>query len=144
MEMKIVFPENTEKGHKVHALVGNHTIKTDQPKSYGADDSAPAPFLLFLGAIGTCSGWFLLRFLEARNLSVEGIELIMSTKMDKETKMLPEIKFTVKLPESFPEKYRKPLVSAIHQCAVTRHMMTPPTFKSEVEVNGEIVVSKTH
>ena len=144
MEMKIVFPENSTSGHKVEAHVRGHIIKTDQPVKYGADDSAPAPFLTFLGAIGTCSGWFLLRFLEARSLSLDGIELKMTTTTDQKTRLFSDIKLILTLPESFPAKYRKPLMAAIHQCAVTRQMMKPPTFTTDVFVDGEIVVSKTH
>jgi len=143
MEMKITFPENSVNGHKIDAHAAGHIIKTDQPKAYGADDSAPAPFLTFLAAIGTCSGWFLLRFLEARSLSLDGIELKMTASMDKNTHLIPEIKFILSLPDDFPAKYRKPLITAIHQCAVTRHMLNPPKFTTDIEVDGNVVISKS-
>jgi len=144
MEIKIEFPENSVNGHKVNALAGDHVIHTDQPKSYGAEDSAPAPFVLFLGSIATCSGWFLLRFLEARNISLEGVSLKMTTRMDKETRLVPEVKFELTLPESFPAKYHKAVIAAIHQCAVTRHLMNPPRFATDIVVNDDVVVSQIH
>lgn len=143
MEMNIVFPEKSVNGHKVHAVVNEYVIKTDQPVSYGADNSAPSPFLTFLGAIGTCSGWFLLRFLEARNLPLDGVLVTMTTKMDPDTHLIPEVKFTVTLPAEFPEKYRKPMIAAMHQCAVTRHLQHPPKFVTDVVVDGETVLSKS-
>ena len=143
MDFKISFPEQTAKGHKVNVLFNDFEVNTDQPVSYGADNSAPAPFLMFLSSIASCSGWFLLRFLEARDLSLEGVELMMTSSMDKETKMLSEIRFTLSLPESFPKKYYKAVVNAMHQCAVTRTIMNPPKFTSDVKVKNDIVFQNT-
>jgi putative redox protein len=144
MDFQVSFPEQTEKSHKVNVAFNGFEVKTDQPASSGGDNSAPAPFLVFLSSIATCSGWFLLRFLEARNLPLDGIELRMSTSMNKETKMLAEIRFMLSLPESFPKKYYKAVVNAIHQCAVTRTVLNPPRFVSEVKVNNDVVIENTH
>jgi putative redox protein len=144
MELKVVFPEQTANSHKVNVRFKEFEVKTDQPKSYGGDNSEPAPFLLFLSAIATCSGWFLLRFLETRNLSPEGVDLVMKTVTDKETKRLTEIIFTLKLPESFPSKYYSAILSAIHQCSVTKTILSPPRFTSEIFVNDAIVLHKAH
>lgn len=144
MEIKIEFPEQSLNGHKVNAHLGNHVLHTDQPKSYGADDSAPAPFLMFLGSIATCSGWFLLRFLEARDIPLDGISLKMATKMDKTTKLIPEIKFELTVPETFPKKYYKAVIAAIHQCAVTRHLMNPPHFATDIVINDTVALSQRH
>ena len=56
MEMKVYFPG----GKRVYADYGGFTIETDQPARGGGDDSAPAPFDLFLASIGTCAGIFAL------------------------------------------------------------------------------------
>ena len=52
MDMKVYFPG----GKRVYADYGGFTIETDQPARGGGDDSAPAPFDLFLASIGTCAG----------------------------------------------------------------------------------------
>ncbi|MDA8242639.1 MAG: osmotically inducible protein OsmC, partial [Elusimicrobia bacterium] len=57
-EMEITFPG----GKKVNALWHGFEIATDQPKSSGGDNSAPAPFDLFLASLGTCAGIFVLGF----------------------------------------------------------------------------------
>ena len=59
MEMAIYFPG----GKRVFADFGGFTIETDQPAQGGGDDSAPAPFDLFLASIGTCAGIYALGFM---------------------------------------------------------------------------------
>lgn len=144
MEFKIVFPEKPAIGHKVNVEFNGFAVTTDQPVSYGGGNTSPAPYMIFLSAIASCSGWFLLRFLETRNLPLDGIGLTMNTRVNSETKALEEIRFALTLPESFPEKYRNAVAMAMHQCAVTRTIMNPPRFATDILVGDEIVMSKNH
>ncbi|MBW2050564.1 MAG: osmotically inducible protein OsmC, partial [Deltaproteobacteria bacterium] len=43
-------------GKRVDAQIGGFTIKTDQSRDNGGDESAPEPFQLFLASIATCAG----------------------------------------------------------------------------------------
>ena len=70
MEMKVYFPG----GKRVYADYGGFTIETDQPARGGGDDSAPAPFDLFLASIGTCAGIFALGFMQQRGIDPRGLE----------------------------------------------------------------------
>jgi ribosomal protein S12 methylthiotransferase accessory factor len=72
MEMRIRFPGNKA----VSAQFNGFTVLTDQPKESGGDDSAPAPFDLFLASIATCAGIFVLSFCRKRGLSTAGLELV--------------------------------------------------------------------
>ena len=144
MEFKIVFPEKPAIGHKVNVDFNGFTVTTDQPASYGGANTAPAPYMMFLSAIASCSGWFLLRFLETRKLPLDGIALKMNTKVDPETKALEEIRFSLTLPDSFPEKYRNAVTMAMHQCAVTRTILNPPRFATDILVGDQVVMSKSH
>ena len=80
MEMKVYFPG----GKRVYADYGNFTIETDQPARGGGDDSAPAPFDLFLASIGTCAGIFALGFMQQRGIDPEGSSIAMSPQFDPE------------------------------------------------------------
>ncbi len=48
--MTIYFP-----GKKVYADYKGFTIQTDQPMNSRGENSAPAPFDLFMASIGTCA-----------------------------------------------------------------------------------------
>jgi ribosomal protein S12 methylthiotransferase accessory factor len=124
MDMVVSFPG----GARVDAQFGPHTIRTDQPPHAGGDGSAPAPFSLFLASIGTCAGIYVLGFCRQRGLPTEGIQLVQRMDADPRTGMIGRIALDIHVPPEFPEKYRDALVRAANQCAVKKHLETPPAF----------------
>ena len=123
-EMKIYFPG----GKKVYADFKDFTHKTDQPVYAGGEGTAPAPFELFLASLGTCAGIFVLGFCQSRGIDTEGIEILQSHEVDPNTRMVTKINMEIKLPASFPEKYKNAVIQSASLCAVKRHMETPPEF----------------
>ena len=125
MEIEIDFPG----GKRVDAILGGHIIRTDQPSGYGGDDSAPAPFDLFLASMATCAGIFVLSFCQKRGLSTEDIRMVQRVERSRETGMISLVKVEISLPPEFPEKYRKAVVRAAEQCAVVKHLENPPVVE---------------
>lgn len=125
MEMVITFPG----GVKVDASFGPYTVHTDQPARGGGEGSAPSPFSLFLAALGTCAGLYVLRFCQQRNLPTEGIRLIQRTHSNPETDMVEKVELEIQVPEDFPEKYRPALAQSAKLCAVKKHLDHPPDFQ---------------
>lgn len=125
MDMKVYFPG----GKRVYAEYAGHTIETDQPLHGGGDNSAPAPFDLFLASIGTCAGIYALGFMQQRGIDPEGSSISMSTRFDPTAGLIPEIGIDLKLPPGFPEKYRSAVIKAMNLCAVKKHMHKPPEFQ---------------
>jgi ribosomal protein S12 methylthiotransferase accessory factor len=124
MEMEITFPG----GSRVDAGFDPYTVRTDQPTEDGGEGSAPSPFSLFLAAIGTCAGIYVLGFLRQRRLPTEGVRLIERTHTDPTTGMVGQIDLEIHLPADFPAKYRAAVIRAAEQCAVKKHMERPPSF----------------
>lgn len=130
MDMQISFPGKM----RVDADYKGFVIRTDQAEHGGGDDSAPAPFDLFLASIGTCAGVYVLSFLQQRNLPTEGAGLVMRHERNPETKLISKIQLEIRLPEGFPVKYRDAVVRAAETCAVRRHLDHPPAFETFVTV----------
>jgi ribosomal protein S12 methylthiotransferase accessory factor len=124
MEMIIDFPG----GAKVDAHFGEFTVKTDQPPAGGGEDSAPSPFSLFLASIGTCAGIYVLGFCRQRGISTEGIRIVQRMRRNPMTGMTDKIDLEIQVPPDFPEKYTPALIRAAEQCAVKKHIETPPEF----------------
>lgn len=124
MDMKIYFPGNK----RVYADYKGFTIETDQPTHGGGDDSAPAPFDLFIASIGTCAGIFMLGFMQQRNIPTEGAGITLRTEKDPETKLISKITLDLHLPPEFPEKYKDAVMNAVELCTVKRHLHQPPAF----------------
>ncbi len=115
-------------GARVDATFGPYTVHTDQPPHAGGDGAAPAPFALFLASIGTCAGIYVLGFCKQRGLPVEGIRVVQRVTPDPRTGMVTGIGLDIEVPPDFPDKYREALVRAVGQCAVKKHLESPPTF----------------
>lgn len=122
MDIQITFPG----GKRVDAQVGTHIVRTDQPASLGGEDSAAAPFDLFLASLGTCAGIYVAGFCQARGLSTEGITLVQHNDFDPETHMLTNVEFELTLPAGFPEKYVPAVVRAAEGCKVKKTIAAPP------------------
>lgn len=123
--MEITFPG----GVRVNAQHKGFEIATDQPEQNGGENSAPSPFDLFLVSLGTCAGFFALRFCQQRDLPTEGMRLSLAAEHNPETKRLDRIEITLNLPDGFPAKYRPAIIRATDQCAVKKALDDPPEIE---------------
>jgi len=124
-EMKITFPA----GVAVNAEFDGFTVKSDQPVRAGGAGAEPSPFDLFLASLGTCAGFFALRFCQQRELPTEGLSLSLAVERDPEKKLPSRVRIVINLPTGFPEKYRDAIIRATDQCAVKRCIADPPEFE---------------
>src|SRR5262245_25507342 len=122
--MRIHFPG----GLRVDAIHDAYWIRTDQPFEQGGDGTAPSPFDLFLASIGTCAGFYALRFCQQRNLDPEGLALSVTPERDAGGKRVARIRIEIMLPPAFPGKYRDAILRAVDQCSVKRQLAQPPEF----------------
>jgi ribosomal protein S12 methylthiotransferase accessory factor len=124
--MEINFPG----GLAVEATVNGFSVRTDQSIVNGGANSAPSPFDFFLVSIGTCAGFYALRFCKERGISVDGLSLTLEVDRDEDKKKrLNSIRITIHLPVSFPEKYAEAIIRAVDQCSVKRAILDPPNFE---------------
>ncbi len=123
--MEISFPG----GVAVDALIDGVLIRTDQPQRYGGGGTAPAPFELFLASIGTCAGYYALRFCQERQIPTEGMSVSMAWERSPATKLVSAIKIEIGVPPGVPEKYRAAIIRAADQCAVKRHLAEAPSIE---------------
>lgn len=123
--MEITFPG----GVRVNAQHKGFEIATDQPEQNGGENSAPSPFDLFLVSLGTCAGFFALRFCQQRDLPTEGLRLSLAAEHNPETKRLDRVEITLNLPDGFPAKYRPAILRATDQCAVKKALDDPPEIE---------------
>ena len=129
MQMEISFPG----GKRVDSSFGSFVVKTDQPQKGGGDGSAPSPFELFLASIGTCAGVYALGFCQARKISTEGLRVVQTNEMDRDTGQLVTVHIDIHVPPGFPEEYRDAIRRAAEHCAVKKTILAPPEFEMNVK-----------
>ena len=133
MELNIRFPGGLE----VEAEMDGHTVLTDQPEAVGGGGAAPSPFDLFLASIGTCAGYYALRFCQARGLATDDVTLKLTAEKDPSVKRVRHVSIELELPPDFPPRYREAIVRATDQCSVKKHLLDPP----EIEVTARTFVA---
>jgi len=124
-DLEVTFPG----GKRVDAQVGPYAVRTDQPVDAGGAGSAISPFDLFLASLATCTGIYVLGFCQARGLSIEGIRLRQHVEVDPDSHLPSRIRLELRLPESFPEKYRAAIVHAAMGCKVKKTMAAAPVVE---------------
>lgn len=124
MELEVFFEDKL----KVNAKIGDQIVRTDQPVRGGGDGSAPAPFDLFLSSIGTCAGIYVKAFCMQRSIPTDNIKIIQKHNWNPLTQLIDKIDMQIVLPNDFPEKYKKAVIKAADQCAVKKHLLSPPQF----------------
>ena len=116
-------------GKRVDAQVGKFTVRTDQPRENGGDDTGPDPFTLFLTSLVTCAGFYVAAFCNTRQIPTDGIRLVQRTESDPKTKRLTRVTIAVELPPSFPDEYRDAAVRAAATCKVKKTLASPPDLE---------------
>lgn len=130
MEFEVTFSG----GLRVDARAGRHVIRTDQPIPAGGEDSAPAPFVLFLGSIATCAGIYVLQFCRQRGIPADGIRVVQRVEHKPSTGMIGKVTLEIQVPPEFPERYHAALVKTANLCAVKKHLENPPEFETYTRV----------
>ncbi len=125
MDITVTFGD----GMKVNAHFKNFTVNTDQAKLVGGEETFPDPFSYFLSSLASCAGFFILRFCQSRNMSMEGIQLRMLNDWNKAKGLVENIQIEIAVPPSFPEKYLSALVRATNECSVKKALMNPPQIE---------------
>lgn len=116
-------------GKVVSAHTHDHIIKTDQSLENGGGNTAPAPFELYLAAIGTCAGVYVKSFCDNRKIPTDNIKIIQKTEFSKETGLPVNITIDIQLPADFPEKYKASVISVAGLCKVKKSIANPPVFE---------------
>lgn len=124
-ELKVVFGEN----YHIDVEYKGFVVKTDQPVKEGGENTAPAPFDLFLVSLASCAGFYALAFCKERKIPTEGLGVTMTTERGEASRMIDKMTFIVDLPAGFPEKYRAAIAKAVDHCTVKAHMQRPPQFE---------------
>lgn len=127
MELQVTL----EGGKRVATQVGGHRIMTDQPIRQGGEDSAPAPFDLFLASIATCAGFYVQSYCDRKGIDTSGIALTLRIRHDPKTKRIIGFVTTIHVPPDLPETLHATLEKVAQQCAVKKTIMNNPEFVVE-------------
>ncbi len=125
--MTITFPG----GVAVDATLDGNTIHTDQPPPLGQGE-AMTPFDLFFASLGTCMGFYALRFCQERSIPTNGLRINLHRVYDTARHRVSTVEVSLELPPEFPEKYHDAILRSIEHCSVKRLIAEPPMLELTV------------
>ena len=139
MDIVMTFPG----GKRVDAHLGDLTVATDQPAAAGGSGSAVAPFDLFLASLGTCAGFYVLAYCQARELPTYGLEVVQHVDFDPDTHLPSHVDIDVTLPPDFPERHRAGVKRAAEHCKVKKALADPPEVRVRVASQDQDMMAPT-
>mgnify|MGYP000010572021 FL=1 len=123
--MEIHFPG----GRKVYSDYKGFTIKTDQSKEDGGDNTASTPSDLFFAAVGSCMGLYALDFCKRRKIDPGQLKISVDVRSHDKTHLVEKMIFNIDLAPEFPQKYTSALIRAMKLCYLKKHFEFPPQFE---------------
>jgi len=120
-------------GVKVEAKLNNHTILSDQNIQDGGEDKAPNPFEYFTSSLAMCVGFYVNSFCKKRNINTDGIVITqVDDSINEENYYQRKFNIDIKLPDSFPDKYKEALLKTAQNCTVKKVIQNNPEFNLQI------------
>jgi uncharacterized OsmC-like protein len=131
MQAYITFQGNL----KFEASTRNHRILSDQPLSNGGEDLGMTPPELFLSALGSCVGFYAVKYLEARHLDPSQLAVEISAEKTKESPIrLDSIRIQVLPGIPLDERHCDGLTKAVDACILHHTLVHPPQMTTEIKL----------
>ncbi|MDV2994476.1 MAG: hypothetical protein N4J56_004130 [Chroococcidiopsis sp. SAG 2025] len=115
------------------AAARGHVITCDQPHSNGGEDTGMTPPELFLSALGSCVGFYAVKYCQTRNLDATGLKIEVSAQKTTDIPIrLDEIEIHLSLPISLSNRHQKGLENAVNACLIHATLTHPPEIMTQI------------
>lgn len=104
-------------------------VDSDQPQPYG-EDTAPAPYDIFLTGVAACTAYFAQRYCRKWNLAHDGIRVELDPVFNA-THQLTNLKLRIRVPSSFPKEHVAGLLRNAGACPVKKALEGAPEITVE-------------
>lgn len=129
--MKVYFPG----GKRISADYKGFTIETDQSLHSGGEGLHPNAFDLFKASLGTCIGYYVMRFCQEREISLDCIRLDVHFQ---EAEYIQCVDIKIIVDQRFPQKYLKSVIKATEACKIKKQLLHPPIYKIKTLYSSEV------
>lgn len=118
--------ETDESAYAVAIEVNGHSLKGDEPESFGGGNTGPAPYDLLLAALGECTAMTVRWYAIQKDWPLEKVEVnITHQKVEKLDKFEKKISIHG---EKLTDEQRQKLIEIAAKCPVQR------TLEGKVEI----------
>jgi putative redox protein len=115
------------------ATARGHEILGDQPIENGGDNAGMTPPEWFLASIGSCVGFYAVKYLQARNLNAGGLNIDVSAQKTTDTPShIDDISIHLSLPISLENRHQKGLEAAVKSCLIHNTLTHSPKIVTQI------------
>jgi len=123
-----------EGGLRLQAAARKHRILTDQPEEEGGEDQGMTPVELFVASLGTCIGFYAVRFFQRHGISAKGLKIRMSWSYSEQPHRVGSLKAEVDVAQKVDAGMMDRLQKVVEGCTVHHSISISP--KISVQVHG--------
>ncbi len=113
----IVVVQGAGNSYAQQIQAGRHCFASDEPVSLGGEDSAPTPYHLLLGALGSCTSITLTMYARRKEWQLEGVTVRLRHTRNNGSE---QIYRTIELSGTLSEEQRHRLLEIANRCPVHR------------------------
>jgi uncharacterized OsmC-like protein len=115
------------------ASARGHEILGDQPLDNGGDNLGMTPPEWFLASLGSCVGFYAVKYLQTRNLDATGLNIDVSAAKITETPVrLDNFQIKVSLPIALDIYHQKGLEAAVKSCLIHNTLTHSPKIVTRI------------
>ncbi len=129
MQVNVAF----QQGLQFQARTRGHSLLGDQPLDNGGADQGMTPPEWFLASLGSCIGFYAVKYLEARHLDPSGLQIQVSAqKAEEAPARLDDITVAIEYPHPLADRHLKGLQKAAEACLIHNTLTHPPRLTTQV------------
>jgi putative redox protein len=129
MQISVSYKNN----FKFEATARGHTIVGDQAYEDGGNDAGMTPPEWFLASLGSCIGFYALKYCQARSLDPTGLKVDVSAqKIIEQIPRLDTMKIHLSLPIALDTHHQQGLERAVKACLIHNTLTHPPQITMEI------------
>lgn len=122
-----------QQGLQFQATARSHRLLGDQPLDNGGSDQGMTPPEWFLASLGSCIGFYLVKYLQARQLDASGLQVQVSAQKAQDAPArLDDLQVSIHYPHGLEERHHQGLRRAADACLIHNTLTHPPRLNVQV------------
>jgi uncharacterized OsmC-like protein len=113
-------------GVRLGVEVRNHCLVVDQPVEEGGQDQGITPVEMFVASLGTCIGYFAVRFCQRHKIETSGLKVSMEWNYAEQPHRVGTVTVRLKLPANLDPAMKVRLQKVLEGCTVHQSLTHPP------------------
>jgi uncharacterized OsmC-like protein len=124
-------------GVRLAAQVRNHRVVVDQPIEDGGRDQEINPVEMFVVSLGTCIGYYAVRFFQRHKIPATGFKLAMEWDYAEQPHRIGSISIRADFPEKLEPALKERLQKVMEGCRVHNSMTMAPIVMIQLTASGD-------